>query len=375
VTEPRRLAVIFDAVEERWPSMEYVAEMLLKHLQAEQTDRLASTGIRPRYFGALERLPGLPRRLVWNADRFVTRFVSYPIQLLRSRGRFDVFHIADHTYAQLVHALPRGKVGVFCHDLDAFEPVLDGERVMPAWRVQLARVLLEGLKRAAVVFFSTQQVRERMLAHRIVEMERLVHAPYGLADEFWNPADADLPDAVRGLPYLLNVAGNFPRKRLDVLFRVFARLRPEWPELRLVQHGAELDDDLRRVIRELGIGDRLIQTGSLSRAGMAALYRHAKLLLFTSDREGFGLPVLEALAAGTVVVLSDIAAFREISGEAGIFCPVGDVERWTEVVRSLLSNVRPPPSLEVRLAQAQKFSWATHARVVADAYSGLEVGG
>src|SRR5262249_16205923 len=150
----------------------------------------------------LELIPGRPRRLVWNADRFVTRFVSYPIQLLRSRERFDFFHIADHTYAQLVYALPRGKVGVFCHDLDAFEPVLDGEGLMSACPIQGARVLLEGLKRAAVVFFSTQQVGERILAHRIVDKERLVHAPYGLADEFWHPMDADLPDAVRGLPYL-----------------------------------------------------------------------------------------------------------------------------------------------------------------------------
>ena len=50
MTEPRRLAVIFDAVEERWPSMEYAAEMLLKVLQAEHSDRFISVGIRPRFF-------------------------------------------------------------------------------------------------------------------------------------------------------------------------------------------------------------------------------------------------------------------------------------------------------------------------------------
>jgi glycosyltransferase involved in cell wall biosynthesis len=371
VSDPQRLAVIFDAVEERWPSMEYVAEMLLKHLQVEHTDRFQTAGLRPRYFGAFERLPGIPRRFAWNADRFVTRFIRYPIQLLRERSRFDFFHVADHTYAQLVHALPEGRVGVFCHDLDAFEPVLDGSRERALWRTQLARILLEGLKRAALVFFSTRKIGERLLTLKLVDSDRLIHAPYGLADEFWSPGDDDLPPEVRGLPYVLNVAGNFPRKRLDVLFRVFARLRRDWPDLCLVQHGAELSEEQHQLARELRISDRLINTIDLSRAGMAALYHRAKLLLLTSEREGFGLPALEALASGAVIVLSDISAFREIAGEAGVFCPVGDLDVWTETVGALLAGSHSPPSLDVRLAQARKFSWGRHARVVADAYARL----
>ena len=76
------------------------------------------------------------------------------------------------------------------------------------------------------------------------------------------PADEDLPPLVVRIPYILNIAGNFPRKRLDVLFGVFARLRHVWPELHLVQHGAQLTEEQHRMTREFGIADQPNLQGS-----------------------------------------------------------------------------------------------------------------
>jgi glycosyltransferase involved in cell wall biosynthesis len=365
--------VIFDAVEERWPSMEYAAEMLLKTLQAEHSDRFATVGVRPRFFRGFDKASPIDHRGAWNANRFVTRFVSYPAELLRRRGEFDVFHIADHTYAQLALALPRGRTGIYCHDLDAFEPALQ-PRGQPAWRVAMSRLQLAGLRRAALVFFSTRQIREQIVARGVVEENRLVHAPLGVGEEFFSPRDADLPELVRGVPYVLNVAGSFPRKRLDVLFQVFACLHQERPELRLVQHGAELEDKQRAMLRELRIFDRVLQTPPLTRAGLAALYRHARLVLLTSDREGFGFPAVEALAAGAMVVLSDIDAFREAAGDAAVFCPPGEIPRWVEVAGSLLDGAAIAPSAEIRVERARAFSWAAHGQAVASAYARIGAG-
>jgi glycosyltransferase involved in cell wall biosynthesis len=370
VSAPRRLAVIFDAVEERWPSMEYAAEMLLRTLQVEHSERFTSVPIRPRFFRGFDGARQLGSRNVWNANRFVTRFVSYPGQLLRVRGSYDLFHIADHTYAQLALFLPAGRVGVYCHDLDAFEAALEA-RGQPAWRVGMARLQLAGLRRAARVFFSTEQMREQLLARRVVEPARLVHAPLGVAEEFFRPIDAALPDQVRGSPYLLNVAGNFPRKRLDVLFRVFAQVHRARPEFRLVQHGAELDPEQRGLLSELGISEKVVQTPPLTRDGLSALYRNAHLVLLTSDREGFGFPAVEALATGALLVLSDIPAFREAAGNAAVFCPPGEVGRWADVVGSLLDGSADPPAPSIRMARARGFTWTAHAEAIASAYSGM----
>src|SRR5262249_6474911 len=152
------------------------------------------------------------------------------------RGRFDLFHVADHTYAQLVHVLPARRTGVFCHDLDAFEPMAgDGAS---AWRRRMAWVQLAGLPRAGVVFYSTEAIRERA-NQGWIPGSTLVRSPYGVSDEFWNAgATVALPPGVQR-PFLLNVAGNFPRKRLDILFRVFAEVRKRHPQLKLVQQGAQ----------------------------------------------------------------------------------------------------------------------------------------
>ena len=222
-----RLAVICDAVEEGWRSMDYVAEMLVKHLQEEHAETFETVAITPRFFRGFERLG--PGKRAYNADRAVTRFLSYPVALLPRRCDFNLFHIADHSYAHLARVLPRGGTGVFCHDLDAFEPALppDGAST-PSWRRALARFQLGGLQRAAVVFHSTQGVRDRILDHGLIDGSRLVEAPYGVAEEFWNPAALPLPLGVTP-PFLLQVGANFPRKRLDVLFRVFAEVQQTLP--------------------------------------------------------------------------------------------------------------------------------------------------
>jgi glycosyltransferase involved in cell wall biosynthesis len=167
------------------------------------------------------------------------------------------------------------------------------------------------------------------------------------------------------------VAGNFPRKRLDILFRGFAQLSRGRPELYLVQHGARLNDEQRALLNELGISQRVLQTPPLSREELAALYRAARLVLLTSDREGFGFPALEGLAAGAVVVLSDIPAFREAAGESGIFCTPGQVDGWAEVAGSVLNGQAKVPPAALRAERARAFSWAAHARTVAGAYERL----
>ena len=80
----------------------------------------------PPFRRVATRLPAVGRRnAAFNADRLLNRFVLFPRYARRSAARFDLFHVVDHTYAQLVHALPAGRAGVYCHDLDAFRCLLD----------------------------------------------------------------------------------------------------------------------------------------------------------------------------------------------------------------------------------------------------------
>jgi len=371
-----RLALLMDPREEGWPSMDLVGDALLEGLTSH-TPRVHAAAIRPSLPAVLRRLPRVgARNAAFNADRLLTRFGLYPGRALLARGQHDAFHVVDHTYAQLVHALPAARTGVYCHDLDAFRSVLEPHREpRPAWFRAMARAQLSGLERAAVVFHSTQAVRAQLLAHGVVPESRLVWAPYGVSPEYRpEPASEplDLSEAVLaplgGRPYLLHVGSAIPRKRLDVLFAVFAALRTQHPELRLVQQGGALTAAQRAQVEALGIGDALLQPARQERATLAGLYRRATAVLVTSEAEGFGLPVIEALACGAPVVASDLPVLREVGADACTYCPMGDVPAWVEAVASLLEGRAVPPSREARLARAARFTWDSHARTVLESY-------
>src|SRR5258707_1038665 len=115
------LAVLTDFPEEGWPSMDLCGDMLLAHLPRSGPLGIQPARLCPPFRRLATRLPALGRRNAsFNADRLLNRFVLSPRYARRSAPRFDLFHVADHTYAQLVHALPTGRTGVYCHDLDAF---------------------------------------------------------------------------------------------------------------------------------------------------------------------------------------------------------------------------------------------------------------
>jgi glycosyltransferase involved in cell wall biosynthesis len=358
-----RLAVVRDFRAEGWPSMDLCADQLLAHLPD-----LAPADLAPPFRRRVQRILILGRRhAAFNADRLLNRHVYLPRALRRAASRFDLFHIADHTYAHAVLALPPGRAGVYCHDLDAFRCLLDpAAEPRPWWFRRLARRTLRGLRAAAVVFHNSATVGRQLVAAGLVPPDRLVHAPLGVAAEF---IAADGPVAAE--PYLLHVGNNIPRKRLDVLLDVFAVLREKFPGLRLVQVGGPWPTALAHRIDRLGIGPWVTQVRGLTRSKLAGLYQQAAAVLVPSETEGFGLPVIEALACGAPVVASDLPVLREAGGPAVVFAPVGDVAAWAATVARILADPAAAPARDARLVQAARYSWAEHARVIGHAYRNL----
>lgn len=227
-----------------------------------------------------------------------------------------------------------------------------------------------------MVFYSTDQVRRQILRHGLVDPERLRQAPYGVAPEFIETGDASsaLPSQVaelEGTPYLLHVGSCIPRKRIDVLLDVFALVRRQFPGLRLVKVGAAWSHDQREQIDCLGLQQDIVPLSGLERSEVAALYRAASLVLLTSEAEGFGLPVMEAMACGSIVVASNLDSVREVGGDGVVYCPVADLPAWCSTVERLLRDPGAAPSPEHRRRQASRFTWAAHAQTILDAYTNL----
>jgi glycosyltransferase involved in cell wall biosynthesis len=360
--------------------MDLCAEMLLRYLATEHASVIRATRMCPAFRRRAGRVPVLgERRWAFNTDRLINRFWDYPRHVRRHTTGFDLFHVCDHSYAQLLHNLPPRRTGVFCHDLDAFRCLLEPERERrPRWFRIMARSVLSGLQKAAVVFHSTAAVRRQILAQGLVDAERLVHAPYGIPSEFHagsTECEREITGVAGEAPFLLHVGSCVPRKRIDVLLDVYAGVRKKSADLKLIKVGGSWSAAQRKQISTHGIAASITHLTDLDRRTIAGLYRKAALVLMPSEAEGFGLPVIEALACGAVVVASDITALREVGGASAIYCPVADVGAWIDTVWRLLVNPASAPARAARLAWADRFSWAGHARLIVEAYRRLLEGG
>jgi glycosyltransferase involved in cell wall biosynthesis len=381
---PIRLAVICDYLEENWPSMDLVGEMILGQLEERYAGQVAPTRILPTFRPSASRLPVAGKRaFARNVDRLLNRFVHYPAHLRRlvRADRFDLFHLVDHSYAQLLHELPAGRAVVTCHDLDTFRCLLEPEREpRPRWFRAMARRTLSGLQKAAAVACDSEATRRAILAHALLPEDRL-HVVYLAVDLACRPEANLEADAVAerllgrpdpaAPPDLLHVGTNIARKRIDVLLEVTAAVRRAVPGTRLIKVGGALNPDQARLAENLGIAQAIVILPHFSprdprdRAALAAIYRRAALVLQPSDAEGFGLPVAEAIACGTPVLASDIPVLREVGGEPVSYAPVGNIPAWSEAVLTLLDERRNRPDLwQARrlagLEWAGRYRWTTH---------------
>jgi alpha-1,3-rhamnosyl/mannosyltransferase len=198
------------------------------------------------------------------------------------------------------------------------------------------------------------------------------------ADERMQPAAAEQIDAVRRRyrlreKYVLYVGANKPHKNLVRLVEAWSQVRERKPhdEARLViaGHWDERYPEAKRRCEELGLGDGVVFAGPVAEADLPALYSGALVFVFPSLYEGFGLPVLEAMACGTPVVCSNTSSLPEVAGSAAVLVNPTNVAALADAALGLLDDGARRLELRERgLAQAARFSWRETARQTAQGY-------
>ena len=158
--------------------------------------------------------------------------------------------------------------------------------------------------------------------------------PLGVADSFFS---GNIP-LTKGIPsqYLLHVGNRHAHKNTEVLFRAFARLMRQHADLHLVLCGNFLDVEHAH-LEDLGIADRTVCV-RIADDQLPALYRHAVAFVFPSRYEGFGLPVVEAMASGCPVLMSDVPALLEVAGDIALTFEPDDVDALVELVDRVIAD-------------------------------------
>jgi glycosyltransferase involved in cell wall biosynthesis len=223
------------------------------------------------------------------------------------------------------------------------------------------------VREAAITLTPTETVRQEVLAEFGVEPGRVAVTPLGV-DETWfappidgiDPADAPILD---GPPYVLFVGTVEPRKGLPTLLEALRRCPPGTAP-RLVMAGPagwgpELDT--------AGAGLDVVRSGFLTDPRLRRLVSGATAVALPSRYEGFGLPVLEALASGAPVLASDLPVLREVGGEHAHYLPAGDPDAWAAALAGLAER-RAAHDPAPGIAWARRWTWGRCAENTRFAY-------
>ena len=202
---------------------------------------------------------------------------------------------------------------------------------------------------------------------------------YNGVDAAFSPAPAQEVEefrARRGLParYILHLGTLEPRKNLTRLVQAFARIKAQEtasPDLKLVLAGGKgwFYDSLFAEVARLGLEGEVLFPGYVDDADLVWWYRAATAFAYPSLMEGFGLPVLEAMACGAPTVTSNASSLPEVAGDAALLVDPGDVDALAAALARILQE--PALAAELRhrgLAQAARFSWQRTAQETAAVY-------
>ncbi len=290
-------------------------------------------------------------------------------------GRCDLFHALDFT---LPPTLPGTRTVLTIHDL-SFERWPD--ETMPGMLHFLRAVVPRSARRADHVITDSEATRRDVIELYGLPPERVTAISLGVDPRFGPQAPAGEGDRIRaklGLPagpFILTVGTMQPRKNHRRLVRAFARVAGGARLVIAGGRGWDYDAVLAEVER-LGLRDRVIFTGFVDDADLPALYRAAVAFAYPSLYEGFGLPVLEAMACGLPVLAGNTSSLPEVvgpDGEAGLLVDPLDVEAIADGLARLLDDT----SLQAYLArnaiaragaftwaQAAELTWAVYQRVL-----------
>jgi glycosyltransferase involved in cell wall biosynthesis len=247
---------------------------------------------------------------------------------------------------------------------------------MPEHFTARKRLLMRAILRQSVAASSVIGTVSEASAHDIqsllgIPRERIAVLP-GAAHPSCRPASAESVAQTRakyglGRPYLLTVGTLEPRKDLLTILRAFDRLGPEAAGHDLVVVGGRgwKDRNLVRALEARTPAQRVHWLGYVSEPNLVELYAGADLFLFAARLEGFGLPVVEAMACGTPVIASDIAALREVGGDVPRFVPPGDDAAFARAILETLADPNRRAAMRAEgPRRARHFSWTRTAEAL-----------
>lgn len=294
-----------------------------------------------------------------------------PVQWIT--GRLDLFHSPDFVLPPVSGGIP---TLLTVHDLSF---VHYPEVYLAPLVRYLNRVVPTSVRRATHILADSVATKQDLIVLWDTPPEKVTVMYSGVDPQFRPIADPQLLNAVRqkydlgAAPYLLTVGTVQPRKNYQLLIRAFKPIAQNWPHNLVIAGGRGwLYEGILAEIEAQGLTGRVLLTGFVADSDLPALYSAAAIFLFPSLYEGFGLPVLEAMACGVPVMAANVSSLPEVVGEAGLLLSPQDQAAWSEHIhRLLLDAPRRARLVGAGAVQAHHFTWRKAARQLLGVYEAL----
>ena len=308
-----------------------------------------------RHLPSATRIRRLPFHDKWLVRLWHRLRIPIPVELVT--GRVDLFHSPDFL---LPPTLPGVPTLLTVHDLSF---VRDPDSAWPSLREFLSRAVPRSVRRATHVLADSQTTQDDLIELWGTPAEKITVVYSGVDARFQPIRDRAVLDRVRAKyrlppgPFILSVGTLQPRKNYARLIAAYAQLTTE---AQLVIAGGKgwMFDDIFAQARRLGLKDRVHFPGFIEDEDLPALYSAASVMASVSTYEGFGLPLLEAMACGTPAIASNVSSLPEVIGDAGLQVDPRDVDAIAQALQQMLTlpDLRER-SIAAGSERARSFTW------------------
>jgi glycosyltransferase involved in cell wall biosynthesis len=300
--------------------------------------------------------------------------LQIPLPVESFIGRVRLYHATDFT---LPPTFPGTRTLLTVHDLSF---VRAPEATTPVLKAYLDQVVPRSVKRASHVLADSQATKDDLVELYGTSPEKITVLYGGVEPNFVPVNDPAARKAVRqrynipDVPYILSIGTVQPRKNYARLIQALAALGPQCKDVHLVIVGGRgwLENPIYQAVKDFQLTDRVHFTGFARDEDLPALYSDAICLAYPSLYEGFGFPVLEAMACGTPAVTSTVSSMPEVAGDAALLIDPYNVEALVDALRRLLTDESLRSTLITRgFVQAARFTWDRSAHQLREHYQNL----
>jgi len=291
----------------------------------------------------------------------LSRFLIYFVDPHKIPKGYDLYHVTNHMLARYTKF--RKPSVVTLHDVLQFKykDKLGGSLISKIYS-NLMLKSIASVKEANAVICVSEWSRLEAIKLLGLDPNKTFAIQNGLDHDLFHPHDKEKSREDLKLPkdkkIILNVGSEIERKNLDGVLKAFLEISKNRKDVLLVRLG-EKTEKYNAMIKELGLTDIVVYLEKLKDEEVAKLYSASDLLIMPSFEEGFGLPIIEAMACGCPVVTSNVGAMKEVTNDAGFLVDPNDLEsiqKGMEAVLNLDSN-DTYKLVQAGLKRAGEFSW------------------